>query len=233
MCIDYRILNAVNVKNEYSFFKIQKCLDRFDFVIYWIKFDLTIEYHQMKIANVDIFKTAFNIRLKKFEYTVMFLTLTNASAIFQIIIKRILDRFDCVIYWIKFDLTIEYHQMKIANVDIFKTAFNIRLKKFEYTVMFLTLTNDSAIFQIIMKRILRSYLNKFVIVYFDDIVIYFNFIDEHRKHVKLLFTFFPKTSIFCKIYAMYTNQTKFMFCEHIVENNVIKSCQSKTKIIAN
>ena len=82
MCIDYRILNVVSVKNEYSLFKIQKCLDKFDFAIHLIKFDLTTKYHQMKIVNVDIFKIVFNICLKKFEYTVMFFELTNVSVIF-------------------------------------------------------------------------------------------------------------------------------------------------------
>ena len=73
--------------------------------------------------------------------------------------------------------------MKIANVDIFKTIFNICLKKFKYIVMFFKLTNVLTIFQIMMNQILRLYLNKFVIVYFGNIVIYFKFIDEHSKHV--------------------------------------------------
>ena len=90
MCIDYRILNALNIRNEYWLFKIQKCFNKFDFVIYFIKFDLTIKYHQMKIVNVDIFKTVFNIRLEKFEYTIMSFELTNVSAIFQIMMNKIL-----------------------------------------------------------------------------------------------------------------------------------------------
>ena len=134
MCIDYRILNTVNVKNEYSLLKIRNCLDKFDFIIHLIRFNLTTEYYQIKIADVDIFKIVFNIRLKTFEYTVMFFKLTNVSAIFQII----------------------------------------------------------------MNKILRSYLNKFVIIYFDDIVIYFNSIDEHRKHVQLIFSFFRKHQFFVK-----------------------------------
>ena len=65
MYIDYRILNAVSVKNEYSLFKIQECFDKFDFVRHLIRFNLMTKYHQIKIANFDIFKTIFNIRLKK------------------------------------------------------------------------------------------------------------------------------------------------------------------------
>ena len=160
MCIDYRILNAVSVKNKYSLFRIQDCLNKFDSVTHLIKFNLTTEYHQMKIANVDIFKTVFNTRLKKFEYTVMSFKLTNISIIFQIIINKIL----------------------------------------------------------------RLYLNKFVIVYLDDIVIFFNFIDKHRKHVQLIFNFFQKHQFFAKFTKCMLIKKQFMFCKHIVKNDVIKFC---------
>ena len=119
MCIDYRILSTVNVKSKYLLFKIQKCFVKFDLAIYLIKVDLTTKYHQNKIADVNIFKTLFNICLKKFKYIIRFFELTNVSTIFQIIINKIL----------------------------------------------------------------LSYSNNFVIVYLDDIIIDFNFIDEHRKHV--------------------------------------------------
>ena len=79
-------------------------------------------------------------------------------------------------------------------------------KKFEYTVMSFELTNVSVIFQTMMNKILRSSLNKFVIVYLDNIVIHFNFIDEYRKHVQLIFIFFRKHQLFCKIYEMYANK---------------------------
>ena len=81
-----------------------------------------------------------------------------------------------------------------------------------------------------MNRILRFYLNKFAIVYFDDIVIYFNSIDEHRKHVQLIFNFFRKHQFFAKFTKCMLIKKNFMFCEHIVERNVIKFCQFKTTI---
>ena len=60
MCIDYRILNVVNVKNKYLLFRIQEYFNKFDFVIHLMKFNLTTKYHQMKIADVDIIKIVFN-----------------------------------------------------------------------------------------------------------------------------------------------------------------------------
>ena len=80
----YRLSNfkCCQCKNEYSLFRIQKCVDKFDFAIYLIKFSLTTNYHQIKIVNVGIFKTIFNIRLKKVEYIVMFFQLTNVLVFF-------------------------------------------------------------------------------------------------------------------------------------------------------
>ena len=113
-------------------------------------------------------------------------------------IQKYFDRLDFAIHLSKFDLTTENYQMKIANVDIFKIVLYICLKKFEYTVMFFKLTNVSTIFQIIINKILRSYMSKFVIVYFNDIVIYFSFIDDHRRHLELIFNFFRKHQFFAK-----------------------------------
>ena len=95
------------------------------------------------------------------------------------------------------------------------------------------LTNVLVIFQIMMNKILRSYLNKFVIVYLDDILIYFNFIDKHRKYIQLMFKLFRKHQFFAKFTKCMLIKKKFILCTHIVKNNVIKFCQLKTKIIAN
>ena len=111
MYIDYRMLNAINVKNKYSLFRIQKCFDKSDFAIYLIKFDLTTKYHQMKIVDVDIFKTVFNICFKKFEYTVMFFELTNVSVIFQIMLKKILRSYLNKFVIVHFDDIVIYFEV--------------------------------------------------------------------------------------------------------------------------
>ena len=101
--------------------------------------------------------------------------------------------------------------MKIVNVDIFKRISNIRLKKLEYIVMSFEYTNISIIFQLMMNKILRLYLDKFVIVYSNVIVIDFNLIDKYRQHVQLIISFFRKHQFFCKFYEMYVNQKNSYF----------------------
>ena len=72
----------------------------------------------------------------------------------------------------KMDLRLGYHQIKIRNGDIPKTAFVTRYGQYEYTIMSFGLTNAPATFSRLINSVFMEYLDKFVIVYLDDILIY-------------------------------------------------------------
>ena len=72
----------------------------------------------------------------------------------------------------KIDLRFGYHQVRIKDEDIFKTAFRTRCKHYEFVVMPFGLTNTLTIFMCLMNSVLGKYLNKFVDVFIDDILIY-------------------------------------------------------------
>jgi hypothetical protein len=84
------------------------------------------------------------------------------------------------------DLTSGYWQVRIAFGDIPNTAFNTRYGKYEFLAMPFGLTNAPSIFQGLMNSILVPYIDKSVLVYFDDITIYSNSAEEHREHVRLV-----------------------------------------------
>jgi hypothetical protein len=80
-----------------------------------------------------------------------------------------------------------YHQIKIRAEDVPKTTFTTRYGLFEYLVMSFGLTNASAHFMYLMNSVFMSKLDKFVVVFIDDILIYSRSMDEHEEHLQIVF----------------------------------------------
>jgi hypothetical protein len=101
-------------------------------------------------------------------------------------LPRIDDLFDqlcgaCV--FSKINLRSGYHPLKIRECDISKTAFVLRYGLYEYTVMSFGLTNTLAYFMYLMNKVFIQYLNKFVVVFIDDILVYSSSEEEHEEHL--------------------------------------------------
>jgi hypothetical protein len=85
----------------------------------------------------------------------------------------------------KIDLRLGYHQLKIWESDILKTAFHTQQGLYEYTVMSFGLMNAPAYFMYLMNKVFMEYFDKFVVVFIDDILI-FSKMEEHEKHLTLV-----------------------------------------------
>jgi hypothetical protein len=104
------------------------------------------------------------------------------------LLPRIDDLFDqlhgaCV--FSKIDLQLGCHQLKIRECDIPKTAFVLRYGLYEYTMMPFGLTNAPAYFMYLMNKVFMEYLDKFVVVFIDDILVYSRSEEEHEEHLRL------------------------------------------------
>ncbi|GJR13783.1 putative reverse transcriptase domain-containing protein [Tanacetum coccineum] len=103
----------------------------------------------------------------------------------------------------KIDLRSGYHQLRVREEDIPKTAFRTRYVHYEFQVMPFGLTNAPAVFMDLMNRVCKPYLDKFVIVFIDDILIYSKNKQEHEEHLKLILELLKKEELY----------TKFSKCE--------------------
>jgi hypothetical protein len=86
----------------------------------------------------------------------------------------------------KIDLRSGYHQLKIRECDIPKTAFILRYGLYEYMVMSFGLTNAPAYFMYLMNKVFMEYLDKFVVVFINNILVYSRSEEEHEEHLCLI-----------------------------------------------
>ncbi|GKB45556.1 putative reverse transcriptase domain-containing protein, partial [Tanacetum coccineum] len=110
----------------------------------------------------------------------------------------------------KIDLRSGYHQLRVRDEDIPKTAFRTRYGHYEFQVMPFGLTNAPAVFMDLMNRVCKPYLDKFVIVFIDDILIYSHNKKEHANHLRIILELLKKDKLYAKF-------SKCDFLIHIVQ----------------
>jgi hypothetical protein len=149
-------------------------------------------------------------------------------------LSRIDDLFDqlkgvCV--FSKIDLRSGYHQLKIRATDIPKTTFITRYGLYEYTVISFGLTNAPAYFMYLMNKVFMEYLDKFVVVFIDDILIFSKNEEEYDEHLRLVLQKLRENQLYAKLSKCEFWLKEVSFLGHIISEGGISVDLSKVESV--
>ncbi len=131
----------------------------------------------------------------------------------------------------RIDLRSEYYQIQIAQGDEEKTAYRTRYGSYEFLVMPFGLTNAPATFCTLMNDIFREWLNDFVVVYIDDILVYNNSMEEHAEHLRKVFQRLRKNKLYAKFEKCEFGVSEVDFFGHRITQEGLKMDDHKVKAI--
>ncbi|GJV05935.1 putative reverse transcriptase domain-containing protein [Tanacetum coccineum] len=146
-------------------------------------------------------------------------------------IDDLFDQLQGLSVYSKVDLRSGYHQLRVREEDIPKTAFRTHYGHYEFQVMPFGLTNAPAVFMDLMNRVCKPYLDKFVIVFIDDILIYLKNKQEHEEHLKLILELLNKEELYAKFSKCEFWIPKVQFLGHVIDSQGIHVDPAKIKSI--
>ncbi|WVZ76240.1 hypothetical protein U9M48_024229 [Paspalum notatum var. saurae] len=136
-------------------------------------------------------------------------------------IDDLFDQLQGACVFSKIDLRSSYHQLKICASDISKTAFTTKYGLYEYTVTSFGLTNAPAYFMQLMNSMFMDYLDKFVVVFIDDILIYYKKEAEHEEHLRLVLQRLREHKLYAKFSKCEFWIDEVRFLGHVVSKSGI------------
>jgi hypothetical protein len=151
-------------------------------------------------------------------------------------IPRIEDLFDQMkgaSVFSKINLRSGYHQLKIWESDIPKTAFHTRYGLYEYTVMSFGLTNAPAYFMYLMNKVFMEYLDRFIVVFIDNILIFSKTMGEHEEHLRLVLEKLRSNQLYAKFSKCEFWLTKVAFLGHVISAGGVSVDPGKVKDVLN
>lgn len=139
-------------------------------------------------------------------------------------LPRIDDLFDQVKgarVFSKIDLKSGYHQLQIQEADIHKTPFRTRYGHYEFTIVPFGLTNAPSIFMSLMQGVFRAFLDKFAVVFLDDILVYSDSLEEHEQHLRLVFECLKRNKLYANPEKCDFFKTEISYLGHIITGDGI------------
>jgi hypothetical protein len=148
-------------------------------------------------------------------------------------IDDLFDQLKDAKYFLKVGLRSGYHQLKTRESDIPKTAFVTHYGQYEFTVMSFGLTNAPAYFMNLMNKVVMEELDKFVIVFIDDILVYSKSVEEHEQHLRVVLEKLRAHKLCAKFNKCEFWLEKISFLEHILRAEGVAVDPGKVKTLSN
>ncbi|GJV65522.1 putative reverse transcriptase domain-containing protein [Tanacetum coccineum] len=135
--------------------------------------------------------------------------------------------------YLKIDLRSSYHQLRVRDEDIPKTAFKTRYEHYEFQVMPFGLTNALAVFMDLMNHVCKPYLDKFVLVFIDDILIYSRNKEEHANHLRIILELLKKEKLYAKFSKCDFWIPIMQFLGHLIDSQGLHVDLAKIEAVKN
>ena len=148
-------------------------------------------------------------------------------------IDDLFDQLQGALVFSEIDLRSGYHQLKIKEGDVQKTAFRTRYGHYEFLVMPFGLTNAPAAFMDLMNRVFKEFLDKFVIVFIDDILVYSKSHEEHKEHLRVVLRILKEKKLYAKFKKCEFWLEQVTFLGHVVSKDGILVDPGKVEAVSN
>ena len=132
----------------------------------------------------------------------------------------------------KIDIRSGYHQLRIREEDILKTVFRILYGNYKFVVMPFGLTNAPTAFIDLMNMVFKDYLDKFILVFIDNILVYSRSKEEHAQHLGITLQTLKEKQLYAKLKKCEFWLEKVIFLRHIVSKDGISIDPSKVEAIS-
>ena len=146
-------------------------------------------------------------------------------------IDELFDQLQGARYFSKLDLRTGYWQIRVASEDVAKTAFTSRHGHFEWLVLPMGLTNAPAEFMALMENTFRDELNKFVLVFLDDILVYSSTMEEHERHLRVVLTRLREQKLYAKWSKCTFVRQEVEFLGHFVGRAGVRMVEGKVAAV--